>query len=200
MNQIQQILVATDFSETSQAAVRQATRLAETFQARLHVLHVVDQEFGYEHGRTEDFPDGGDCNETLANVSLVQSVAHMRLHQVLTCEEVLRWRARLTTRTGVPYVEIVRFAQDQGVDLIVMGTRGHGPLWSLLRGSVAEKVMRYAPCPVLTVRHPHADHSGPRPKRHMEMPVGRASLGNDFHNAYEFELLSSNRHQEGDSW
>ncbi|MGC4084340.1 MAG: universal stress protein [Vicinamibacterales bacterium] len=59
-------------------------------------------------------------------------------------------------RTGAPADEIVNFARGNEIDLIVMGTHGRGLVGHLLMGSVAEKVVRTAPCPVLTVRNPHA--------------------------------------------
>ena len=55
-------------------------------------------------------------------------------------------------RTGSPFVEIVRYARDERIDLIVLGTHGRGPIAHMLLGSVAERVVRKAPCPVLTVR------------------------------------------------
>jgi nucleotide-binding universal stress UspA family protein len=54
-----------------------------------------------------------------------------------------------------------RYASEQGIDLIVIGTHGRGPLGHMLLGSVAEKVVRKAPCPVLTVRHPAHAHQAP---------------------------------------
>ena len=143
-----QILVATDFSESSLAAVRQATELAEAFGARLDVLHVVEEPFGYLGGIHGYLPEVDAFREMLNNAARTQ------LHQVLKPEDVQRWQARLSLRTGTPYVEIVRFAKDEGVDLIVIGTHGRGPVWHMLLGSVAEKVVRYAHCPVLTVPSP----------------------------------------------
>jgi nucleotide-binding universal stress UspA family protein len=62
---------------------------------------------------------------------------------------------------GLPFDEIVRLARDRNVDLIVMGTHGHTGLAHVLMGSVAEKVVRRAPCPVLTVRHPEHEFVHP---------------------------------------
>lgn len=62
---------------------------------------------------------------------------------------------------GTPFEEIVRFARDKDIDLIVMGTHGHTGLAHLFLGSVAEKVVRRAPCPVLTVRHPEHEFVHP---------------------------------------
>ena len=69
-----------------------------------------------------------------------------------------RARTTIVTQIGSPFFEIVRYAQDQQIDLVVLGTHGRGPLGHMLLGSVAEKVVRKAPCPVLTVRHPQRTH------------------------------------------
>ena len=64
-------------------------------------------------------------------------------------------------RQGPPFLEIVRYAQEANIDLIVLGTHGRGGLAHMLLGSVAEKVVRKAPCPVLTVRHPEHEFVAP---------------------------------------
>lgn len=151
MNAIQQILVATDFSETSETALRYATSLAEAFHARLEVLHVVEEPFGYVASTHGYIPEVDAFRETL------NKAAREQLSNVLTPEEVQRFQARLSLRTGTPYVEIVRFAKDHAVDLIVVGTHGRGSVWHALLGSVAERVVRNAHCPVLTVRHHKQD-------------------------------------------
>ncbi len=145
---IQRILVATDFSETSKVALQQATELASIFQARLDVLHVVEEPFGYVASTHGYLPEADAFLESLSNAARIQ------LHQVLTPEEIQQWQARLSLRTGTPYAEIVRYAKDHQIDLIVLGTHGRGPLSHMMLGSVAEKVVRYAACPVLTVRSP----------------------------------------------
>jgi nucleotide-binding universal stress UspA family protein len=63
-------------------------------------------------------------------------------------------RSRMATVVGSPFYEIVRYAEEQQIDLIVIGTHGRGPIGHMLLGSVAEKVVRKSPCPVLTVREP----------------------------------------------
>jgi len=150
MIKIKQILVATDFSEYGNLAVNHAKELAEAFQAKLQVLHVVEEPYGYV-GNTHGLLPAADAFRESLN-----RAARMQLDQVLSADEVQRFDARLSLRTGTPYAEIVRFAQDQDVDLIVVGTHGHRALTHMLLGSVAEKVVRYARCPVLTVRQPEA--------------------------------------------
>ena len=76
-----------------------------------------------------------------------QGLGHLKVHP-----EVLE---------GAPFAEIVRYAREKDVDLIVMGTHGHTGLAHVLVGSVTEKVVRKAPCPVLTVRHPEHEFVHP---------------------------------------
>ena len=76
------------------------------------------------------------------------------MSKVLTDGERQKFHAELVTLWGSPFVEIIRYAMSHDVDLIVMGTYGLGPIAHMLMGSVAEKVVRKAPCPVLTVRRP----------------------------------------------
>jgi len=80
---------------------------------------------------------------------------------LLTEAERSALRARLLTRVGHPFVEVVRYAREESIDLIVMGTHGRGAVGHLLLGSVAERVVRKAPCPVLTVRHPQHEFVRP---------------------------------------
>lgn len=142
---IKQILVATDFSETSAAAVHQAAELAELLHAQLTVLHVVEEPFGYVGEMHAYLPEVDAFRKTL------NDAARTQLDKVLTTDEAARWHARRLLRIGTPYVEIVRLAKDQGMDLIVVGTHGRGALSHLILGSVAEKVVRNSSCPVLTV-------------------------------------------------
>ena len=148
MPELKRILLPTDFSRTSEVALRYARTLADTFHASLHVLHVVEDPL--VHGWTSvDFnPDLPGYREVLAKT------AGERLSRVLTETDRERYHAKIVTKFGDPFVEIVRYAKEQDVDLIVMGTHGRGPIAHMLMGSVAEKVVRKAPCPVLTVRHP----------------------------------------------
>lgn len=145
MAAIKQILVATDFSEASTRAVHQAIELAELFGARITLLHVVEEPFGYMGEMHSYLPEVDAFQKTL------KDAARMQLDKVLTTEEVARWHVTLLLRVGTPYVEIVRLAKDQGADLIVVGTHGRGALSHMALGSVAEKVVRNAACPVLTV-------------------------------------------------
>jgi nucleotide-binding universal stress UspA family protein len=148
---LREILVATDFSEPSNIALAYGKELARRFGARLHVLHVVE-DIG---ARYTSFPlPVGDFGQWQAEA---ESAARIRLHSLLSEEDrqVLRAKAEVLVSTS-PSEAIVSYGRDTmpRIDLIVMGTHGRGAVTHLLMGSVAEKVVRSAPCPVLTVRHP----------------------------------------------
>jgi nucleotide-binding universal stress UspA family protein len=144
---LKQILVPTDFSEASEAAVRYACALAEAFGATLHVLHVMEDPFLYAP-TSEGYVLPAHVFEEM------ERNTRERLNKVLSDADLARFRSRLVLKKGSPFVEIVRYAKREDIDLIVMGTHGRGPIAHMLMGSVAEKVVRKAPCPVLTVRHP----------------------------------------------
>jgi nucleotide-binding universal stress UspA family protein len=143
---LKRVLVPTDFSECSDAAVKYATALARAFGAELHLLHVP--EHPGEMAEAE-YPIG--LFETM------QNAAHDRLSKLLSPEDQRAITSQFAMRIGSPYAEIMRYAQQRDIDLIVMGTHGRGFVAHMVMGSVAEKVVRKAPCPVLTVRHPQHD-------------------------------------------
>ena len=144
---LKRILVPTDFSEASEAAVRYGRALAEAFGASLDLLHVVEDPFVYAPTSEGYIPPPQFFEEMEKNT-------RKRLEQVLPPADRQKLNARLVIKKGSPFVEIIRYAKSEDSDLIVMGTHGRGPIAHMLLGSVAEKVVRKAPCPVLTVRHP----------------------------------------------
>jgi nucleotide-binding universal stress UspA family protein len=143
---VQNILVATDFSETSTAALRYGRELAERFNATLHVLHVAERI---------DVTTFGAEAYTVSAPDLQQDVveaARQRLHDMLTeAAGGSRVEPIVVTATA-PAFAIIDYARDHKIDLIVIGTHGRTALAHYLIGSVAESVVRSAPCPVLTVR------------------------------------------------
>jgi nucleotide-binding universal stress UspA family protein len=138
MTNVRNILVPTDFSETSDVALRHAVDAARTYRARLYLLHVP--------GKTgEDF-------EADFPIGRFETTVRDRLAAFLSEEEIAALRPEYALRIGTPAEEIVHYAQDREIDLIVMGTHGRRGVAHLLLGSVAEHVVRTAPCPVLLVR------------------------------------------------
>lgn len=141
MLQLQTILHPTDFSDRSEYAFRLAGSLARDHGARLVVLHVMPPPVAY--GET------GFVMELQGYRATVEK----ELHQVRLPDPGVHVEYRLEEGNAASL--IVEVASETNCDLIVMGTHGRTGLRRLLLGSVAEKVMRKAPCPVLTVK----DHS-----------------------------------------
>ena len=145
----QRVLVPVDFSEYTDHAVAYAMDLASTLGARVILLHVIQSP-----------PWGGIAMDgTLPHAystflqHLEAEVAHnMQAYvQRVTAAGLV---GDMVVVHGVPFQEIVETAKSQQVDLIVMGTHGRTGLHHVLLGSVAEKVVHLAPCPVLVVRQP----------------------------------------------
>jgi nucleotide-binding universal stress UspA family protein len=147
---LQQILVATDFSEPSNAALTYGRELARSFGATLQLLHVVD-DLGARLTEPSAYPELDRLQ------SEAEATALTRLHGLLSEEDrqTLHARALVLTSTS-PAETITSYARDAmpRIGIIVMGTHGRGVMAHLVLGSVAERVVRSAPCPVLTVRHP----------------------------------------------
>lgn len=155
MIRLKQILVATDFSEASEAALRYGRELARRFGAKLHVLHVADDvmvRYGQDGWVT--FPA-----EIQADI---ENAAQTQLERLLNDEDRSKLNAVAITSTSTsPAETIADYAKAGDIDLIVMGTHGRRALAHVLLGSVAERVVRTSPCPVLTVRHSGAAATSP---------------------------------------
>jgi nucleotide-binding universal stress UspA family protein len=140
------VLVPTDFSECSDAAIRYGRALAEAFGASLHLLHVVQDPY------KQAWAAEGFAAPVTAMIVQCETQARTRLEETAaTCAPVA---TTVATRIGTPFYDIASYAAEMNVDLIVIGTHGRGPIGHMLLGSVAERTVRKAPCPVLTVRHP----------------------------------------------
>jgi universal stress protein A len=147
------ILVPTDFSEPSDAALAYARVLAGKFGASLHVLHVFESPFVAAAVSPEVLID-----DSPAVQARLLEEAKSRLQHRVTATDRTDHAATTEIVGGHSARTIVDYATDRKKDLIVMGTHGRSGVAHLLMGSVAEKVVRTAPCPVLTVRRaPAAD-------------------------------------------
>lgn len=146
------ILVPTDFSPASDAAVHYARALAETFGATLRLLHVLEDPAASTAFVADGYGvDTADIREALF------ADARERLARALPLTERARFHVTSEALVGMPAATIVDYAAAAGANLIVMGTHGRTGLAHLLMGSVAEHVVRTAPCPVLTVRQVTVD-------------------------------------------
>ena len=151
---IKKILVATDFSETSASALNYGREFARTFGATLHVVHVVENALMWAG------PDAAGVNFVQLQAELA-AAAQETMDRIVTSEDRVQLKAVTAVRTGSPAFEIVAYAKAAGIDLILMGTHGRGMMGHLLMGNVAEKVVRTAACPVLTVHHPEREFIQP---------------------------------------
>jgi nucleotide-binding universal stress UspA family protein len=155
---IKEVLVPVDFSSGSETALQYGRELARTFGARLNVLHIVEDVY------LQLMMAGGAVGGSAA-VEIqrdLEAAAQTQLDAVLGEDDRRELQARAALRTGVAAAQgIVDYAKESGTDIIVIGTHGRGGMSHLLMGSVAEKVVRTAPCPVLSVRHP--EHEFVRP-------------------------------------
>jgi nucleotide-binding universal stress UspA family protein len=152
---LKKILVATDFGKPAEAALRYGRDFARTFGAQLHVLHIAD----YLAGRYPIDTYPGGFVELQADI---EKDALQHLHSLVTDEDVSQLRAQAVVRSSnTPASAITAYAKEQVVDLIVIGTHGRGAVSHFIMGSVAERVVRTAPCPVLTIRHHEHDFLAP---------------------------------------
>jgi nucleotide-binding universal stress UspA family protein len=155
MIQLQRILVPTDFSKYSDVALNYAVALAEKFGAELLLLHVVQDLALF-------IPDAVAVAPPIAPpIEQFTAAARDALERAVKAHGLERLGVEREVREGTPFFEIIRFAKERNVDLIVMGTHGHTGLAHVLLGSVTERVVRKAPCPVLTVRHPEHEFVHP---------------------------------------
>ena len=148
---LKKVLVATDFGPAAESALRYGRALARGFGADLHLLHVVDNVFaramtGYAYaGIAPTVQEDLELAGRRQTEALLEDDDRRELHAI----------AATVTSTS-PADAIVEYARTHAIDLIIVGTHGRGPVAHLLLGNVAERVVRTAPCPVLTVRdHEH---------------------------------------------
>ena len=146
MEQIKSIIVPIDFSEYSKSALKYAIDFAKQFNAKMYLIYVVepiiypaDFSMGQVAIPSADLDIQSRASEEL--MSLAKTIG-----SGIYTETIIR--------TGKPFVEIIDTAKEMDIDLIIMATHGHTGVEHLLFGSTAEKVVRKAPCPVLTLREP----------------------------------------------
>jgi nucleotide-binding universal stress UspA family protein len=155
MIRIQHVLVATDFSETSEAALDYGREVARTFASTLHVLHAADSVYTQYGGEAYTVVPPELQGE-------IEAAARKQLDAALNEEDHTIFHATPVVVVAInKAAAIIDYASQHDIDLIVMGTHGRGAISRLVMGSVAERVVRAAPCPVLTVHHP--EHEFIRP-------------------------------------
>jgi len=147
---LKKVLVATDFSAPSEAALAYGREFARNFGAALSVVHIVDDIIARAYG-----VDGGVIMTDPDVQRQYEATAREQVEALLANDDRIDLKASAAILvSNAPAAAIVSYARDANIDLIVMGTHGRGGVAHLLMGSVSERVVRTAPCPVLTVRHP----------------------------------------------
>jgi len=149
MEEIRRILYATDFSANSKYALNFALSFAKKYGAKLFILHIIQQPtypLGMYAEISFDAMDKFTHSISEATEKEMNSLKENQLADFKDYEMIII--------QGTPFLEILRVAKEKEIDLIVLGTHGRTGLDHVLFGSTAEKVVRRAPCPVLSVRLP----------------------------------------------
>lgn len=144
---IKKILVPIDFSDYSKSALRYSVNFAKSFNASITLIYVVEPII-----YPPDFSMGQIAIPTI-NTEWDER-AKEELDKLAKTEIPAELQVKTMIKTGKPFVEIIETAKEENADLIIIATHGHTGVEHILFGSTAEKVVRKAPCPVLTLREP----------------------------------------------
>jgi len=147
MIDVLRILFPTDFSEASKEAAKYAFSLADRYEAELHVLHVIEEISSSLPDAVRRVASDPENYMTQVREAADEELAASLPNNIAGGKNVVR-----AIREGSPPLQIVEYARDNDINLIVIGTHGRTGVSHFLIGSVAERVVRHAPCPVLTVR------------------------------------------------
>lgn len=144
---INKVLVPIDFSDYSKSALRYAVNFAKSFNAEIILIYVVEPVI-----YPPDFSMGQIAMPSI-NTEW-DDRAKDELQKLAKSEIIGAVKVKTIIKTGKPFVEIIETAKEENVDLIIIATHGRSGVEHILFGSTAEKVVRKAPCPVLTLREP----------------------------------------------
>ena len=147
MHPFHTIVVAVDFSETSADTLGAALELAHSDQHRLHLVHVVQDVF--RTGGTVEMPT---VDWLEVQRSWIED-ARRQLIQLAALCNLDPQTVTIAVTVGQPAAEIVQYANQHAADVVVLGSHGHGVVRRFMLGSVADRVLRQASCPVMLVPH-----------------------------------------------
>ncbi len=142
MIELKHILVPVDFSGTSEIALRYAKEFGVAFGAKLHLVHVADDPTLFAPTTSDKYR------------AQFEQESNEKLQQGLDASSFRDVEYVLVTRFGSAATTLLDYAQEEDIDLIIMGSHGRTALANILLGSVAEHIFRHSPCPVLTVKTP----------------------------------------------
>lgn len=147
MIKIKKILFPTDFSPCAEHALQYALAFASECKAKLFVLHVISDINTPAVFGLELYP-------VLKDYEKIEEKAKQAMQQVIPERFLKEIEVENIIVQGTPFVEIIKCAKKNEVDLITIATHGRTGVTHMLMGSTAEKIVRMAPCPVLTIKHP----------------------------------------------
>jgi nucleotide-binding universal stress UspA family protein len=142
----ERILLTTDGSEGAKAAAEHAVDIAEKYDAELHILYVIDI------GVDTSLSSVSDLMSQLESSGKLEKIGEKATEEIEEMVENRSVDSKVAIERGIPHKEIKVYADEEEIDMIVMGTQGRTGLDRMLLGSVAEKVVRSADVPVMTVR------------------------------------------------
>jgi nucleotide-binding universal stress UspA family protein len=140
---LRSVLTATDFSEPANRALDYAKGIAESFGAVLHIVHVAADVM---------LEDPMLTASSLEEIRESADSALAKIDERITADERGRLGVRTAVLQGEPHDAILAYADEHKIELIVLGTHGRGAIEQFILGSVAERIVRHAKCPVLTVK------------------------------------------------
>ena len=150
MLKIQKIVCPVDFSNCSQQALNYAQELAKQFDAELSIVHAYEDPSAY----VTPMPMSGYVGPGAELLLALRKQLETRIEQCRTEVVAAGVKVRAELLEGAPYRVVLDWAKEYGADMIVVGTHGHTGLTHALLGSVTERIVRMADCPVLTIRTP----------------------------------------------
>ncbi len=154
MIKIKRILFPTDFSDFSKHALKYAKAFAREFEAKLYVLHVMEYSIDPSLFYMKYFPMELPLTDYYKKAD---DETKKELEALVSDEERKAYKIETVVVQGSPFQEIIQFAESAQIDLITIATHGRTGISHTFFGSTAEKVVRKAPCPVLSIRHPEHD-------------------------------------------
>ena len=147
MIKLDRILVPTDFSDFSKPALTYGCAMAARFNAELHLLHVVPDPAMLVPEAAAFSVESMEAQTEALRVESMKTLSTLPTDGWSDGKPVVR-----EIRVGAAFMEIIDYAREKDIDLIVIGTHGRSGLMHVLMGSVAERIVRKSPCPVLTVK------------------------------------------------
>ena len=145
--EIKRVLVPIDFSDYSKNSLKFAVNFVQKFNAELHLIYVIEPVIyppDFSMGQIAIPSVDGEIDKRA--IEELQNLAKNEIPADVKC--------KCTIKTGKPYLEIIDTAKEEDIDLIIIASHGHTGVEHILFGSTAEKVVRKAPCPVLSFRDP----------------------------------------------